>query len=287
MPLFGSHMSIAGGYQLALSAARDHNCDTVQIFTKAPNQWAGKPITREEARLFRRTLRQTRLRKTLAHDSYLINLASPDEPLYRKSIEAFVDEMRRAETLGVTYLVMHPGAHLGSGEDEGLRRIVAAVDEIHRRCAGFKIRILLETTAGQGTTLGHRFEHLREIIAGVREPDRLGVCLDTCHVFAAGYALAPEREYRATLREFARVVGLRRLKAFHFNDSLKPFGSRVDRHAHIGRGEMSLEPFRLLVNDPRFCTRPMVLETEKESDGCDNMDAVNLSVLRGLVIAKK
>jgi deoxyribonuclease-4 len=287
MPLFGAHMSISGGYHLALLTSRDHGCGTVQIFTKPPNQWAGKPISSEQVRLFRRTLRQTRLKRTLAHDSYLINLASPDEALYQKSIASVLDEMKRAETLGVSYLVTHPGAHLGGGEEEGFRRIAAAVDEIHRQCAGFKVRILLETTAGQGTCLGHRFEHLREIIVRVAEPGRIGVCLDTCHVVAAGYALSPEREYRATMREFGRVIGLGRLKAFHLNDSLKPLGSRVDRHAHIGRGCLGLEPFRLLVNDPRFRTRPMVLETAKESDGCDDMDAVNLSVLRGLVAAAK
>jgi deoxyribonuclease IV len=167
-----------------------------------------------------------------------------------------------------------------------LARVAGALDEVHRRCAGFKVRVLLETTAGQGTNLGHRFENLRDIIARVAEPDRIGVCLDTCHVFAAGYALAPEREYRATFREFDRVIGLKRLKAFHLNDSLKPAGSRVDRHAHIGRGHLGLEPFRLLVNDRRFRTKPMVLETAKESDESDDMDSVNLAVLCGLVVAK-
>jgi deoxyribonuclease IV len=283
MPLFGAHMSIVGGYQMALLAARDHGCDTVQLFTKAPNQWAGKPILPEEAKLFRRTLRETGLRFPLAHDSYLINLASPDDALYRKSIEAFVDEMQRAEVLGIRYLVTHPGAHMGAGEDEGLARVAKAFDEVHRRCAGFKVQVLLETTAGQGTSLGHRFEHLRDIIAQTAEPGRLGVCLDTCHVVAAGYSLSTERDYRATIREFGRVIGLRRLKAFHLNDSLKPLGSRVDRHAHIGRGHLGLEPFRYLVNDRRFRSRPMILETAKESEESDDMDAVNLSVLRGLV----
>jgi deoxyribonuclease-4 len=275
-------MSIAGGYHNALLAARDHGCETVQLFTKAPNQWAGKPITPGEAKLFRKILRETRLRIPLAHDSYLINLATPDPALYRKSIEAFVDEMQRAETLGITYLVTHPGAHMDGSEEDGLARVAAALDEVHRRCAGFKVRVLLETTAGQGTCLGHRFEHLRDIIAQVAEPDRLGVCLDTCHVVAAGYALHPVREYRATLREFDRLIGLKRLKAFHLNDSLKPPGSRVDRHAHIGQGHLGLEPFRLLVNDRRFRARPMVLETAKDSDASDDMDSVNLSVLRGL-----
>ncbi|HEX4589411.1 MAG TPA: deoxyribonuclease IV [Gemmataceae bacterium] len=283
MPLFGAHMSIAGGYHLALLTSRDHGCETVQIFTKAPSQWAGKPILPEEALLFRRTLRETRLKLPIAHDSYLINLASPDEALYRKSIEAFVDELRRAEMLGIKYLVTHPGAHLGAGEEEGIIRVVAALDEALCRCAGFKIQVLLETTAGQGTTLGHRFEHLRDIICNVAEPNRVGVCLDTCHVLAAGYALSPEREYHATFREFGRLIGFGKLKAFHVNDSLKPRGSRVDRHAHIGQGCLGLEPFRLLVNDPRFRSRPMVLETAKESGESDDMDAVNLSVLRGLL----
>jgi deoxyribonuclease-4 len=285
MPLFGAHMSIAGGYHLALLTSRDHGCETVQIFTKAPSQWAGKPILPDEARLFRKTLRQTRLKLPIAHDSYLINLASPDEALYRKSIEAFVDELQRAELLGIRYLVTHPGAHLGAGEDEGITRVAAALDEAHRRCPGFKVQVLLETTAGQGTTLGHRFEHLRDIICKVAEPSRVGACLDTCHVVAAGYALSPEREYRATFREFGRLIGFGKLKAFHVNDSLKPLGSRVDRHAHIGKGHLGLEPFRLLVNDPRFRSRPMVLETAKESDESDGMDAVNLSVLRGLLMA--
>jgi deoxyribonuclease-4 len=283
MPLFGAHMSIAGGYHLSLLAARDHACDTVQLFTKAPNQWSAKPITADEVRLFRRTLRQTRLRSPVAHDSYLINLASPDPALHRKSLEAFVDEMKRAETLGLRYLVTHPGAHMGDGEVDGLARVATAIDKVHRRCDGFKVQILLETTAGQGTSLGHRFEHLRDIISQVAEPDRLGVCLDTCHVFAAGYALATEREYRATMREFDRVIGLKRLKAFHLNDSLKPSGSRVDRHAHIGRGHLGLEPFRWLVNDRRFRNKPMVLETAKEKGANKDMDTVNLSALRGLV----
>jgi deoxyribonuclease-4 len=262
-----------------------NGCETVQLFTKVPNQWAGKPITADEAKLFRRTLRQTRLRFPIAHDSYLINLATPDPALYRKSIEAFVEEMQRAETLGLRYLVTHPGAHMGAGEGEGLARVAVALDEVHRRCTGFKLRILLETTAGQGTSLGHRFEHLRDIISQVAAPARLGVCLDTCHVFAAGYSLATEREFRATMREFDRSIGLKRLKAFHLNDSLKPAGSRVDRHAHIGRGHLGLEPFRLLVNDPRFRNKPMVLETAKEDGDVQDMDTVNLSVLRGLTTA--
>jgi deoxyribonuclease-4 len=295
MPLLGAHMSIAGGYHNALLLAQTYGCDTVQLFTSQPKVWPGaapagqeaKPLADQAAALFRKTLRRTRLRLPMAHDSYLINLASPNEALYRRSLEAFVVELRRAEQLGLRYLVTHPGAHVDSGEEAGLRRVAQALDEVHARCSGFRVQVLLETTAGQGTSLGHRFEHLASILSQVAEPDRLGVCLDTCHVFAAGYALAPEKEYRATLRAFDKLIGLRRLRAFHLNDSLKPAGSRVDRHAHIGRGLLGLEPFRLLLNDPRFRARPMVLETPKDDPDEGDMDAVNLATLRGLLGARK
>jgi deoxyribonuclease IV len=278
MPLFGSHMSIAGGYHLALEAAAGLQCDTVQLFTKSSNQWRAKELTEDDIRTFRQTLRRTGLRFPMAHDSYLINLASPDEELYRRSLEAFLVEMQRAEALGLKYLIMHPGAHMGSGEETGLQRVAKAFDEVHERCPGFKVRILVETTAGQGTCLGHRFEHLARILELVKEPRRVGVCLDSCHVFAAGYALAPEDKYQETMREFDRIVGLKKIRAFHVNDSLKPLGSRVDRHAHLGKGHLGLEPFRLLVNDPRFRDHPMILETAKEND----MDRENLAILRGL-----
>jgi deoxyribonuclease-4 len=304
MPLFGAHLSIAGGFHKAIDAAAALGMETVQIFTHSPSQWAvkpaivtgkegfqsanpwqGKALGDEEVQTFRRALRQSRLRFPLAHDSYLINLASPDDLLYRKSLEAFVAEIQRAEQLGLAYLVTHPGAHMGSGEEAGLRRVALALDEAHARCPRFRVKILLETTAGQGTSLGWRFEHLAEILKQVADSRRLGVCLDTCHVFAAGYALAPRAEYEATLQAFDRLVGLTQLKAFHVNDSLKPLGSRVDRHAHIGRGHLGAEPFRLLVNDPRFRGRPMVLETAKEEGDEPDMDTVNLTVLRGLVDA--
>jgi deoxyribonuclease-4 len=283
MPLFGCHMSIAGGCHNALLLAQEHGCSTVQLFTKNSNQWNAKDLTAEEIRLFKKTLRRAKLRYPTAHDSYLINLASADDGLYRRSVEAFAVELRRAEQLGLSYLVMHPGSPVDAGEEFGLGRIAAALDEVHRRCPGFRVQVLLETTAGQGSSLGHRFEHLAEIFKRMAEPERLGVCLDTCHVFAAGYALAPEAEYRATMRAFDKVIGLKRLRAFHLNDSLKPFGSRVDRHAHIGRGHLGLEPFRLLVNDRRFRNRPMLLETPKEEGDNDDMDRVNLATLRGLI----
>lgn len=282
MPLFGAHMSIAGGCHEAVRIAQEHGCETVQLFTKNSNQWVGKPLTDEDVEIFKKKLREAKLKYPTAHDSYLINLASPDDLLYRKSIEAFVDEVERAERLGLSYLVTHPGAHVGSGNDAGIQRVVAALDEVHRRCSGFKVMVLLEATAGQGTTLGHRFEHLAGIIEHVAEPKRLGVCLDTCHIFAAGYELAPEPKYQATMDEFDRVVGLKKLKLFHLNDSKKPLGSRVDRHEALGKGFLGLEPFRLIVNDPRFEKLPMILETPKEADDNDDMDTVNLAVLRGL-----
>jgi deoxyribonuclease IV len=288
MPLFGAHMSIAGGLHNALLTAQQYGCQTVQLFTKSANQWAAKALTPNDVKLFRRTLRQSGLRFPMAHDSYLINLASPDERLFNKSIEAFAVELQRAEMLGLLYLVTHPGACLDSTEAQGLARVAQAIDIVHDRCQNFRVQILLETTAGQGSSLGHRFEHLATIMSLVKQPERLGVCLDTCHVFAAGYALWPEAEYRATMRAFHKVIGISRLKAFHLNDSKKPFGSRVDRHAHIGKGELGLEPFRLLVNDKRFRNRPMVLETPKEDkDGLKDMDTVNLGILRGLVAANE
>jgi deoxyribonuclease-4 len=275
-------MSIAGGLHNAVLAAQAHGCATVQIFTKNSNQWNARPLTDDDVKLFRQALRKAKLRFATAHDSYLINLASPDEALYQKSIEAFVIELQRAERLGLSYLVTHPGAHLGEGEEAGLARVAKALDEVHRRCQDYKVRTLLETTAGQGTALGYRFEHLARLLQLVQDPGRLGVCVDTCHLFAAGYALAPEKEYQATMREFRRVIGFSWLRAFHVNDSAKPFGSRVDRHAHIGRGFLGLEPFRLLVNDPRFRSRPMILETAKEDGDCNDMDGINLATLRGL-----
>src|SRR5262249_14865019 len=184
MPLFGAHMSIAGGYHNAVLTAQDHGCDTVQLFTKNSNRWNAKELTDEEVAVFRRTLRKAKLRLPLAHDSYLINLASPDAVLFRKSVEAFIVEMERAERLGLRYVVTHPGAHMESGEEAGLARVALALDEVHARCAKFRVQVLLETTAGQGTTLGHRFEHLAGILGRVKDPGRVGVCLDTCHVFA-------------------------------------------------------------------------------------------------------
>ena len=283
MPYFGAHMSIAGGYYKALEAARRHESQAVQIFTKNNNQWAGKALSENDIRLFRDNWHGSDLRVSLAHDCYLINLASHDETLWRRSVDAFVIEVQRAEALGIDYLVTHPDTPVDGNEEEGLARVTGALDETHRRFPKCRVKVLLETTAGQGNSLGHRFEHLARIIASTKESDRLGVCLDTCHIYAAGYPLAPRKDYLATMRAFDKTIGLERLLAFHVNDSKKPLGSRVDRHAHIGKGCIGLESFRLLINDRRFRNRPMVLETPKESlDGAD-MDAINLKTLRRLV----
>jgi deoxyribonuclease-4 len=276
-------MSIAGGYYRAVELAHECGCDCVQVFTKNNNQWRAKELTDEDAEKFQSALARLGIVHPIAHDSYLINLASPDPVLWEKSIEAFCVELLRAEKLGIRYLVTHPGAFTTSSEQEGLDRVVAALDTAHRRTEGIAARTLLENTAGQGSCLGWRFEHLAAIIAGVAEPQRLGVCIDTCHTLAAGYPLATEQEYAATIAELDRVVGLDRVKAIHVNDSKTPLGSRVDRHEHIGRGTLGLEPFRHLLNDPRFQQTPMYLETAKEQEDGEEMDAVNLRTLRGLV----
>ena len=283
MPLFGAHMSVAGGLHNAVTEAIQLGCETVQIFTKNANAWEATPLKDEAISAFRRAVRGAALSHLTAHDSYLINLASPDDALFAKSIAALVREMERAEALGLSYLVSHPGAHTGSGEAAGLARVAEGLDEVHARCSGFGVRLLIETTAGQGTALGHRFEHIAAILERAKCADRLGVCLDTCHVFAAGYPLATEAEYATTIEQFDALIGLSHLKLFHVNDSAKPLGSRVDRHAGIGRGFIGLDAFRCLVTDPRFRHLPMILETPKMESETE-MDPVNLGILRGFTV---
>ncbi len=283
MAILGAHESIAGGYHKAVERAHHCGCDCVQLFTKNNNQWAGKEITPRQARQFRQAMARLGLSHAIAHDAYLINLASPQRVLWRKSIDAFVEELRRAAMLGIPYVVTHPGSFTSSSEARGLRRIAEALDEIHLQTRRVRTRCLLETTAGQGTSLGWRFEHLAAIFDGARDPHRLGVCFDTCHVFAAGYPMRTKRQYQATMETMDRAFGLERVKAFHLNDSRRELGSRVDRHEHIGHGRMGLQPFRQLLNDPRFREVPMYLETPKgQRDGVD-WDVINLKTLRSLV----
>ena len=276
-------MSIAGGYFKAVLAAQKAKCDCVQIFTKNNNQWRAKPITDDDVERFQAALAEHGISHPISHDSYLINLGSPDDELWKKSIDAFVIELQRADRLGIPYVVAHPGAFTTSSEAAGIKRIATALDECHKQTKDCQARCLLETTAGQGSNLGWKFEHLAEILERAKDPDRLGVCFDTCHVFAAGYPLDTEQHYKSTMRQLNKTVGVKQVKAFHLNDSLKPFGSRKDRHAHIGKGEMGLEPFRLLLNDRRFRNTPMYLETPKEDDKGRNMDVVNLRTLRKLI----
>jgi len=282
MPLIGAHMSIVGGYHKAVEAAALEHMDVAQLFTKNNNQWKAKPITDDDARRFRETLAATGVGHPLSHSSYLINLASGDIELRRKSIHATVIELERAERLGIGHVVLHPGAYKAGTQAAGIKRIVSSINQIHRRTAKLAANILLETTAGQGTSIGHTFEQLAAIIEEVKKPDRLGVCFDTCHVFAAGYPLSPKKDYLATMRNFDRVIGLGRIKAFHLNDSKKPRGSRVDRHEHIGLGHLGDEPFRLLLNDRRFRKIPMCLETSKGEHEGRTWDAINLARLRRL-----
>lgn len=276
-------MSIAGGYYKAVQAAARAGCDCVQLFTKNNNQWRAKPITDAEAERFRATLAELGIAHPISHDSYLINLASPDDELWKKSIDAFIVELQRAELLGIPYVVAHPGAYTTSSEAKGLKRIARGLNEVHKQTRGIAAKCLLETTAGQGSNLGWKFEHLAAVMDGVRDPDRLGVCLDTCHVFAAGYPLQAKKDYLATMRQFDKIVGLGQIKAFHLNDSKAKFGSRVDRHAGIGRGEMGVEPFRWLLNDRRFRRVPMYMETPKGEEDGEDLDVTNLTILRGLI----
>jgi deoxyribonuclease-4 len=280
MPLFGTHVSTRRGVSNAIASATALGCNTVQIFTKNASHWTADPLTEEEIAAFRRAASASALAHLTAHDAYVINLASPNDTTYEKSVNAFVDELERAEALGLDYLVTHPGSHTGSGEDAGLARVIAGYDEALARCPGYKVRVLLETTAGQGTALGYRFQHLATILQRANAADRMDVCFDTCHVFAAGYALAGEADYVVTFQQFDDIIGLSRLKLFHVNDSAKPFGSRVDRHASIGHGEIGIVAFRRLVTDPRFVHLPMILETPKEDEHGNDMDAVNLATLR-------
>ncbi len=281
MPRLGAHMSIAGSYDQALYRGREVGCEAIQIFTKQPNRWAARPITAQEVASFRGAREETGIAPVIAHDAYLINLASPEEGLWKQSVDAFTIEVERAQALELPYLVTHAGAHKGSGEEAGLARIVEALDLVCERTPRAAVTILLETTAGQGGYLCYRFEHIAWIINHVRCPERLGVCFDTCHAFAAGYELRTAESYAATMRQFDQVIGIGRLKAFHLNDCLKGLGSRVDRHAHIGQGQLGLEPFRFLLNDPRFRDHPMVLETPKGPEMQE--DRQNLATLRGLL----
>jgi deoxyribonuclease-4 len=278
--LLGAHMSIAGGAFNAFAHGEKFGCTTIQIFTKSSNQWRAKELTAEEVEKYHSEQKRTGIKPVIAHDSYLINLGSPDKALVKKSREAFLIEMQRCDLLKIPYIVTHPGSHLGKGEEWGIKRIAESLDWLHDKTPEFEVKIALETTAGQGTNLGYRFEQIASMIEQTSQPERLAVCMDTCHIFAAGYDITTKKAYEKTISEFDRIIGLSRLAAIHFNDSKKELGSRVDRHNHIGEGFIGEKPFGFFMKDSRFSKIPKILETPKGDDG--EMDRINLGKLRKL-----
>jgi deoxyribonuclease-4 len=279
MPL-GAHMPISGGLDKSVARGSSIGCETIQIFTKSNQQWRAKPLEAEDVACFQTARTAAGIAPVIAHAAYLINLAAPDDDAWDKSLESFIMEVGRCATLQIPFIVVHPGAHGGAGEDTGLSRITRALDECFTRHQDDQVTVLLETTAGQGSSIGSKFEHLAWIIERCLYPERLGICFDTCHAFAAGYDLRTPESYEQTIASFDRLVGLKHLKAIHLNDSLGDLGGHLDRHTHIGMGRLGLEAFRLLLNDPRLKHLPMVLETPKGPDLKE--DVANLSTLRSL-----
>ena len=286
--MFGSHLSVAGGLHHALPEARRLHMDCVQIFTKNQRQWRVKPLTDEAITLWRGHRKDTGIDPVVSHASYLINLASPETAQRNKSLELFFDELTRCETLDIAYLVVHPGSHMQTSEAAGLKRIARCLDRVHKDLPGLSVQTCLEVTAGQGASLGYRFEHLHQIMDQVKEPQRLAICLDTAHMLAAGYDLTSGVGCRKVISELDDIVGLDQVKVLHLNDSKVPLGKRVDRHTHIGHGHVSLDAFKVLVNHARFKAVAKILETPKEvaPNGTD-WDTVNLQTLKSLLRRRK
>jgi deoxyribonuclease IV len=283
-PRFGTHMSVAGGLENAFQAGVDAGCDCLQIFVKNQRQWQAASLTDEQITRYREAAHATGLAPVVAHASYLLNLASPDASNRERSVRAMIDELERCEALGVSALIFHPGAALDDTLEAGIARIIESLDEVHRACPGLATTILLETTAGQGSAIGWHFDQLAAILDGVKASDRLGVCLDTCHLFAAGHDFRTADGYAKMIDEMDRAFGLTRVRCIHTNDSKKECGSRVDRHEHIGKGKIGKAGFAHFVNDPRFQDVPFILETPKGKDGRGtDLDRVNLKRLRGLL----
>jgi deoxyribonuclease-4 len=279
--LLGAHLSIGGGIHRAIERARSIDCSAMQIFVKNNMQWFARPLAREEIKAFLDHPQRKEVHAAFAHANYLINLAATNPQFHANSLRALSEELVRADQLELPFLVMHPGAHLGAGEEAGLEKIVASLDAIWEVIPKVKTKIALETTAGQGSCLGEKFTHIAAIIENVREPERLCVCLDTAHVFAAGYDIGSEAGTRKMFREFDRAIGLDRLVALHLNDSKTALGSRVDRHEHIGKGKIGLDAFQFIMRDRRFRKIPKVLETPKGKDLKEDVE--NLTTLRGLL----
>lgn len=285
VPRFGSHLSIAGGVAGAIIRARDLGFQTVQIFVKNQRQWAGPPLKPADIAAWKAQLAQVPFGPTVAHSTYLINLASCDEAIQKKSCDTFADELLRCDQLDIPYLVFHPGACVGQERRVAIGRVASALDAIFERLPDLRVMPLLETTAGQGSTLGSNFAELGEILERIREPDRVGVCIDTCHVFASGYDLRAETGYQNMVREAARTVGLHRVRCWHLNDSRGACGSRIDRHEHIGLGEIGRGGFARVVSDTTWSELPMILETPKDlNEKGEDWDMVNLRALKELVV---
>jgi deoxyribonuclease-4 len=281
MILLGAHMSIGGGVFNAILRGKELGCTTIQIFTKSANQWKAKEITSEDIEKFKQVQKETEITPVVAHDSYLINIGSRDKDLLQKSRESLLVELTRSEKLGLPYLVMHPGSN--PDEKEGIKKISDSLNWVFSQSAKYKAKICLETTAGQGNTLGYGFEQIAQIIDLVNEKERIGVCYDTSHTFAAGYDIRDKKAYANTFKEFDKIVGLKKIGVIHLNDSKKELGTRVDRHEHIGKGFLGLEAFKILMNDPNFEKIPKIIETPK----VDDWDKINLKLLRSLVSKNK
>ena len=280
--LLGAHMSIGGGAHRAIERARSIESTAMQIFVKNNMQWFARPFTNEEIRDFLEHAQRQELAAVFAHANYLINLSATNPQFYANSLRALTEELTRADQLGLPFLVLHPGAHLGAGEEAGLEKIAQSINRVFAKIPKVKTKIALETTAGQGSCLGHTFEHLAYLRASVREPERLCVCLDTAHVFAAGYDLTTAAGTKKMFREFDRIIGLEYLAALHLNDSKTARGSRVDRHEHIGKGQIGLEAFRVIMRDRRFRKIPKVLETPKGKELREDVE--NMAALRALIL---
>ena len=276
----GAHVSIAGGVARAPARGQALGCGAIQIFVKNQRQWAAPPLTAAEARAFRRERHRARLRHAFAHGSYLVNLACPDPAGWRQAVDTFTDELRRAAMLGLDALVVHPGSHLGAGVEAGLDAIARGIDRGLRATRRARVKVALENTAGAGNVLGRTFDELRAILERLGHPPRVGVCIDTCHLFVAGYDIRTAAGYAMAMAECLELVGAERVLAFHLNDARAPLGSGLDRHENIGRGALGLAPFRLLLNDRRFAGVPKVLETPKEPE--PTADLRNLATLRRL-----
>lgn len=279
--LLGAHMSIGGGVHTAFERGKLVGCTTMQIFSKNNNQWKGKPLTDPDIINYKNEAKKTNIRPVVVHSSYLINLCAKDKSTLEKSRESFLDELNRCRLLGIPYFVFHPGSHVGQGEQTGLEIIAESLNVLHERTKGYRVKSVVEVTAGQGSNLGYRFEQIRKLIDMVENKKRMGVCIDTCHLFAAGYDISNDKGYEKTFEEFDKIIGLKRLMVIHLNDSKGILGSRLDRHEHIGKGRIGDTGFSLLMNDERFIDVPKILETPKGSDM--NEDVMNLNRLRGYI----